>query len=210
MFFEVNLLDIGLITLLIIFIVKGRSNGLFLELLHIGGFFIALVSSLRLLPLSSKWVYQIIELAPHISVITGFALTFSIILLLYQFVVAFALKNSKVQIEEWLNRLGGLLLGILKGLNVVSLFCLMFALFPISKSVAEAEEASFTFKSGKKIMPAVYSVVKRVVPGSPQFDKIVDDTFLGFDLSELDPYSKKFIQEFGSERAKEISASTYQ
>jgi len=210
MFVEVNLLDVGLITLLIIFIVKGRSNGLFLELLHIGGFFIALVASLRLLPLSSKWVYQIIELAPHISVITGFALTFSIILLLYQFVVAFTLKNSKVQIEEWLNRLGGLLLGILKGLNVVSLFCLMFALFPISKSVADAEKASFTFKPGKKIMPAVYSVVKRVVPGSPHFETVVDDTFLGFDLSELDPYSKKFLQEFGSARAKEISASTYQ
>jgi uncharacterized membrane protein required for colicin V production len=210
MFVEVNLFDVGLVTLLIIFIVKGRSNGLFLELLHIGGFFIALVASLNLLRLSSKWVYQIIELAPHISVVTGFALTFSIILLLYQFLVAFILKNSKVQIEEWLNRLGATLLGALKGLNVCSLLCLMFLLFPISKTVVNARDTSFAFRYTKNIMPAVYSVVKRVVPGSPQFDKIVDDTFLGFDLSALDDYSKKFLQEYGSERAKEISASTYQ
>jgi len=210
MFVEVNLLDFSLIALLIVFVVKGRKNGLFLELVHIGGFFVALVSSLRLLPSSSKWIYQIIELAPHISVITGFALTFSIILLLYQFIVAFILKNSKVQIEEWVNRLGGTLLGLLKGLNVCSLLCLMILLFPVSKTVVEAKDASFAFRYAKNIMPAVYSVVKRVVPGSPHFETVVDDTFLGFDLSELDPYSKKFLQEFGSERAKEISASTYQ
>lgn len=210
MFIEVNLLDFSLVALLIIFVAKGRKNGLFLELVHIGGFFIALVASLNLLARSAKWVYQIIELAPHISVITGFSLTFSIILLLYQFVVAFILKNSKVQIEEWLNRLGGTLLGLLKGLNVCSLLCLMLLLFPVSKTVVEARQASYTFRYAKNIMPSVYSVVKRVVPGSPQFDTIVDDTFLGFDLSALDDYSKKFLQEYGSERAKEISASTYQ
>jgi uncharacterized membrane protein required for colicin V production len=208
MFVEVNLVDFGIIAILIIFLAKGRKNGLFLELVHIGGFFIATVASLRMLPISAKWVNRIIELAPNMSVITGFALTFSFILLLYQFVVAFIQKNSKVQIEEWLNRLGGLLLGAIKGANVASLLCMMFILFPFSRTVVEAEEASFAFRPGKKVLPIVYSVVKRVVPGSPNFDAIIESTFLGFDLSELDPYSKKFVQEYGTEHAKEICAAT--
>jgi len=210
MFVNVNLLDFGLILTLLIFIFKGRKNGLFLELVHIGGFFIALVSSLLLLPTVSRWVYRIVELAPHISVVTGFALTFSFILLLYQFVVAFIQKNTKVQIEEWLNRLGGLLLGFLKGANVLSLLCMMIILFPFARGIHDAEDASIAFKPSKKVMPAVYSVVKRIFPGSPNFDAIVENTFLGFDLSELDPYSKRFVQEFGTEHAKAVCAATDQ
>jgi membrane protein required for colicin V production len=208
MFVEVNLLDVGLITLLIIFVVKGRNNGLFLEMVHIGGFFIALVASLRMLPTTSKWVNRIIELSPNVSVITGFALSFSLILLLYQFVVAFILKNSKVQIEEWLNRLGGLLLGLLKGANVVSMLCMMIILFPFARTMVDAQETSYAFRPGKKIMPIVYSIVKRVVPGSPDFETIVETTFLGFDLSDLDSHSKQFVQEYGTDHAKEICAAT--
>jgi uncharacterized membrane protein required for colicin V production len=208
MFVEINLLDFSLIALLIIFVVKGRKNGLFLEMIHIGGFFIAMVASLRTLPMTSKWVYRIIELSPNISVITAFALSLSTILLLYQFVVAFILKNSKVQIEEWLNRLGGLLLGLLKGANVVSMLCMLIILFPFARTVVDAEEVSIAFGPSKKVLPIVYSIVKRVVPGSPDFDTIVESTFLGFDLSELDPHSKTFVQEYGTDHAKEICAAT--
>jgi len=207
MFVIVNLFNIGIIVLLLLFPVKGRKNGLFLELIHLGGFFIALVASLRLLPISAQWVSDIIELAPHMSVITGFATIFSIILLLYQLIVAFILKNTKVQIEEWLNRLGGAVLGLLKGANIVSLLCLMLSLFPLPKNVVEAEADSFAFGPMKKVMPAVYSVVRRVVPGTPDFPQIVDDTFFGFDISALDPYSMKLLQEFGSDKAREILAA---
>jgi uncharacterized membrane protein required for colicin V production len=208
MFVEVNLLDFLLLAFAVIFVVKGRKNGLFLELVHLGGFFIALIVSLRLLPSSAQWVSRIIELAPHMSVITGFATTFALVLLLYQFIVAFILKNSKVQIEEWLNRLGGMLLGVLKGATAVSILCLGMVLFPFSKTVIEAEEYSFTFNPCKQIMPAVYDQVKRVAPGSPYFESVVDDTFLAFDLSELDPYSKKMMKEFGSDKTRELLAST--
>ncbi len=207
MFVLVNLFDIILIATLILFLVKGQKNGLFLETVHLGGFFIALVASLNLLPRSAHWVNKIIELAPNMSAITGFALTSATILLIYQFIVAFIQKNTKVQMEEWLNRLGGLLLGGLKGATVVSLLALMISLFPFAQNIVDAQDDSFFFGPSKKFMPNVYSVVKRVVPGSPNFSKIVDDTFLWFDLSELDNNSKSFLQEYGSDHAREVLAA---
>jgi uncharacterized membrane protein required for colicin V production len=207
MYVLVNLFNIILAATLIVFLVKGRKNGLFLEMVRLGGFFIALVASLNLLPRSAHWVNRIIELAPNMSAITGFALTFAAILLIYQFIVAFIQKNTKVQVEEWLNRLGGLLLGGLKGATVVSLLALMISLFPFAQNVVDAEKDSFVFGWSKNVMPSVYSVVKRVVPGSPHFSKIVDDTFLWFGLSELDDNSKKFLQEYGSDHAREVLAA---
>lgn len=210
MFLEVNIFDVGITAVLLLFLLKGLKNGFFLEIVYIGGFFIALVVTLRLLPKSAHWVNKIIELPPHMSAITGFAIVFALVMLIYQAVVAFVHKTTTVQIVDWLNRLGGALVGLLKGATVVSMLCLMIALFPLSQKVVDAQEDSFLFARAKRAMPVVYSVVKRGIPGTPDFVSILEDTFLSFDLSSLDAYSRKLLEEFGSKRAQEIMRAVRQ
>jgi len=204
MFVQINIFDLGIGVLLVAFLLKGLKNGLFLELVYIGGFFIALVATLRYLNTTTRWVNRLIELTPHMSSITAFALSFAVLMVLYQFVVMFIQKNTKVTVEPWVDRVGGILFGSLKGATVISLLCLMIMLFPLSTSAEEAEMESASFRFMKKVAPQVYAVVKRVIPGSPDFSQVVDDTFLGnFNLSELDSYSKRMVQEFGSDKAQE-------
>lgn len=210
MFLEVNVFDVGIAVLLLLFFLKGLKNGLFLEIVHIGGFFIALVVTLRLLPKSTQWVNKIIDLPPTMSAITAFVVVFAVVMLLFQTVAAFVQKTTKVQIVDWLNRLGGGLVGLLKGATVVSMLCLMIALLPLSQKVVAAQEDSVLFGRAKRAMPVVYTVVKRGIPGTPDFITVLEDTFLRFDVDSLDAYSRKLLKEFGSKRVQEIVRAVQQ
>lgn len=201
---ELNVFDVGITALLLLFLLKGLKNGLFLEIVNIGGFFIALVVTLRILPKSTHWVNRIIELPPHMSAITAFVIVFALVMVLFQAVVAFVQRTTRVQIVDWLNRLGGALVGLLKGATVVSMLCLMIALFPLSEKVVEAQKDSVLFGRAKRAMPVVYTVVKRGIPGTPDFVTVLENTFLSFDLDTLDAYSQKLLEEFGSKRVQEI------
>jgi membrane protein required for colicin V production len=202
---EISYADFAIIALLVILGYEGYRAGFFNELLGVGGLFLSLIITLILLPHAAKFFNYVIELPPNMSILMGFASVFVISLLLYTLFLQWLHTIMKMEVVDWFNRISGTLLGIYKGIAIVSLLALGFSLLPLPELVRTTEDRSLFLQPVKYFMPVNYNYVRRLIPGTPSFEDALRNTLA--ELGDADDIAAGLMESFGS-RKLEKSVTT--
>ena len=181
---QINYVDFFIILLTIILGYEGYRSGFFRGILSIGGIFISLIITLIALPHSARFYYAVIELSPNISIVMGFVTIIVICLLLHSLFLQWLHTIMKMEVVDWFNRISGTLLGLFKGLLILSLLALGFSCLPLPEQIKYAEESSTFFQPVKCFMPANYNFFHKLVPRTPSFEEALAKTLATLGVPE--------------------------
>ena len=154
-----NLFDIIIITVLIIFALKGLARGLVNEAASLAGLILGGWIAYRYYPPISVPISKLLHLPAHVSAFLAFML-----LLILTGVIAHILGNIittavRVVMLGSVNRLGGLLIGAAEGALLLSmLFCIATAGFmptQLKQKIRSTESANMFAQIGDRMLSAL-------------------------------------------------------
>jgi membrane protein required for colicin V production len=181
---EISYVDFFIVLLTVIFGYEGYRSGFFNGILSIGGIFISLIITLVALPYSARFYNVVIELSLNVSILMGFVTILVISLLLHSLFLQWLHTIMKMEVVDWFNRISGILLGLYKGLLILSLLALSFAFLPLPDEIKYAEEHSKFLQPVKRFMPANYNYFRKLVPRSPSVEEALTNTFTTLGVPE--------------------------
>ena len=166
----INLIDFVVILLWAMFGYLGYRWGLYSGLLNLFGLFFSLAWSLILLPFFAKLFSYVLELPASMSVLLGFTVIFAVVMLLYLFFSQWIQTIIRMEVRDWFNRSSGTLLGLYRGVLLVSLLAIGFTLLPLPKLVDNVESRSPIFRFVKRVTPLNYNYIRMLIPGLISFN----------------------------------------
>jgi membrane protein required for colicin V production len=116
-----NLIDILVWAILLVFVIKGFLKGLVREVCSLVGLFMGIWAACKYYPSLSAAVWPYIHLPHYISATISFILIFLVIGLLFFFLGHFLTVAFKFSLLGGINRAGGLIFGFLQGALVLSI-----------------------------------------------------------------------------------------
>jgi membrane protein required for colicin V production len=158
-----NVIDIIILVPLAFFAYRGFTKGFFISVAMLAGLLLGFYAAINFSELMADFLTNRLNLASNnikfIAYITTFLLAVVLVYLLGQFLSGLA-KTAGLGL---VNRLGGALLGIVKGLIIVSTFLLLLAkIDPKAQLVSQkTRDESISFKPVLSIAPAIYPVLKK-------------------------------------------------
>ncbi|RMD92523.1 MAG: CvpA family protein [Calditrichaeota bacterium] len=164
-----NYLDFIILGVVTFFFVKGLVRGFIHEILTLLGIILALVLATKYMSDLSNWIDQTVTLPSGVSTILGFLLIFFAVLLATQGLIFLSQKFLKFLHLDWLNRLGGGIIGFLKGATVLSLLFLFLSILPFTKELLQGTNESKFYKTTKNFAPGLFNFIMMVFPNSKSF-----------------------------------------
>lgn len=144
-----NVVDIAILTVLVLFLIKGVVRGLLKELCSLFGLFGGLVIALRFHPYLAEGMLETFSLPAQLCVVIAFAALFLLTVLIFA-VIGFILSRFvKLLFLGGFNRVAGGLFGIIQGAAV-----LILVLFGLSRSPLP-EQAQKYLRSSQLAPPLV-------------------------------------------------------
>ena len=186
MIIKIDATDVIILGTLALFGYLGYKGGLFKGILNLWGFYFSLTLSLLFVPWPANFFHYVLELPPTMSVLLGFAVLFALTQLLYVFFMIWINKIVQMTVKDWFNRLTGTLLGLYRGILIISLMALGFSLLPLTDLVRTNETHSMFFRHVRLFTVYNYNFARRLVPGLPGFK---DSLKYGYTkVGKTDPY----------------------
>lgn len=172
-----NTIDMIILVVVGIFCVKGFSRGIILEVFTLIGLLIAYIIALREMDVIAGFINQLVSLPLIVVNSLGFVLLFVSILFLFRWVAGMLRRIAQWSFMGWLDRGGGMILGIFKGTLITSLFALFVSLIPLSEGIERMEEQSLLFQPVRSVAPAVFNFFKSTFPQTKNFYDEVREGF---------------------------------
>ncbi len=172
-----NTIDMIILIIVGFFCVKGFFRGMILEIFTLVGLLIAYIIALREMSTVAHLVNQIISVPLIIANSLGFLLIFILILLLFRWIAAVLRRIVKWSFLGWVDRGGGMALGIFKGTLIASLLALLISLIPLSEKMESMQEQSVLFHPVRLVAPAVFNFLKSSFPQTKDFYEEIREGF---------------------------------
>jgi membrane protein required for colicin V production len=171
-----SILDITLLLILIFFIIKGLIRGIILEVLTLIGMVVALIMALYGMEKASLFIASMITLPDYLLSSLGFFCIFLIVVLIFRLAAILLKKLIRKTPIAILDRLGGLLSGLIKGVLVACLAAYLFSWIPIRKAdYTREKEKSLLLKPSMAIAPFLLNLIRDWVPEARiHFNKLKD------------------------------------
>jgi len=99
----------------------------------------------------------------------------------------------------WLDRGGGAMFGILKGLLIASLLLLVFSAIPFSDEMEDRQEASLLYDPVRSVAPAVFNFVKHAFPQTQDFYEEIRQGFSETSEEIMDRMQQKGLEKLQKE-----------
>jgi membrane protein required for colicin V production len=116
-----NYLDIILIILLGLGLIRGFTNGLVRELTSLAALILGIFGAIKFSDLTSSLLIEHFNLSGNYLPVLSFAITFVVIIIAVHFVGDMLDKFSKIPVLSMVNRLAGMVFGLLKTALIVSI-----------------------------------------------------------------------------------------
>lgn len=116
-----NYLDIILIILLGLGLVRGFSNGFVRELTSLAALILGIFGAIKFSDLTSSLLIEHFKLSGNYLPVLSFAITFIVIIIAVHFIGDLLDKFSKIPVLSTVNRLSGMVFGLLKTALIVSI-----------------------------------------------------------------------------------------
>ncbi|MBN2030255.1 CvpA family protein [bacterium] len=172
-----NTIDLMILIIVGFFCVKGFFRGMILEIFTLIGLLIAYVIALREMSTVAHFVNRIISVPLIIGNSLGFLLIFVFILLLFRWIAIVIRRVVKWSFLGWVDRGGGMALGIFKGTFITSLLALLISLIPLSEKAENMQKQSLLFHPIRSVAPAVFNFLKSTFPKTKNFYEEVREGF---------------------------------
>ena len=113
-------------------------------------------------------------------------------------------KLTRWTLIGWLDRGGGILIGIVKGTLIVSLVVFLISLIPVPEDVETAEDNSLLFRPVRSVAPAVFNFIKNAVPQTKDFYAEVREGFENTTETVKDHLLSKHLEKLQEDLEKTI------
>lgn len=164
-----NAIDIAILVVIVVFAVKGLIRGLVIEVFTLAGLLVGYIAALREMGTLSGFLGKHIQLPELVLNIVAFLVIFLAIVLIFRWIAGALKRIMKWTFIGWLDRGGGILFGILKGLLIASLLLLVFSAIPFSDEMNTRQDESFLYEPVRSVAPAVFNFVKHAFPQTQDF-----------------------------------------
>jgi membrane protein required for colicin V production len=164
-----NSIDSIILVILAIFVIKGMFRGIILEAFTLVGLIIAYVIALREMGTITSLMEKKIALPQILLSAISFFLIFILIVLFARWIAGVLRRLIRGTPIVWLDKGGGILLGLCKGALIASLLALLLSVIPVSKQLNREQENSFLFKPICSVAPAVFNLLKKSLPKTKDF-----------------------------------------
>jgi membrane protein required for colicin V production len=139
-----NLLDILIWAVLLIFMVKGLMKGLIREVCSLSGLVMGSWAAFKYYPFLSAVIWRYIHLPNYVSSVISFIVIFLAIGLLFFFLGRLLTEIFKIILLGGINRVGGLIFGFLQGSLVLCLLLFLGTTTPMPLKLKSELEKSKT------------------------------------------------------------------
>ena len=167
-----NWIDITILVILGLAVIMGFKKGLVQEIVGIVALIVSFFLALKLHPAAAGGLVKLFpKMPPHLAPTIGF-------------VVMFLAAFGAITLAGWLmhklikatpldlaDKLGGMVVGLLKGAVVVSILLLLLTFLPLPKDVNQKLDRSGMVRSMRKVAPWVYEHSKSLWPKAQELYK---------------------------------------
>lgn len=164
-----NPFDAVILLIVGLFAIRGLIKGLVLEVLTLLGLVIAYFIAIKEMSTLAGWIEKGMELPPAVLTTVSFTVLFVTVFILARLLAAAVSKLIKKSPAGWLDRGGGVCLGLLKGAIVASLVALLISLFPLSGIWKTKQTESLLFEPVQAVAPALFNAAQKAFPEAKNF-----------------------------------------
>lgn len=184
--------DYLVLIVVLVFALTGLISGIIKQVFGILAIISGFVIGTALLGTAVQIFNEFIELTPVVSVILCFSILFICIWLIVIAIGKFVVKVISMAFLRWVDRLLGALLGIFKGLLVVSIAILILNFMPVTQEFLESTRSSLLYNFTSKVAPMTYNQLQYLIPkAKPFYDEFQEILTLNGNISNE---SQKFLK----------------
>lgn len=152
-----NYLDIIIAVLLVVFGIDGLRKGIIIEAATLLGLALGLYGAFRFSDYTSAKLIQLVEIDPKYLKVVSFVVTFIVLAVLVNLLGRLVKKLIKAINLGFIDKIGGFLVGLAKGVLVCSLLVMLLNVLNISNIVKEeTKQASVLYPYVERTVPYVY------------------------------------------------------
>ena len=194
-----NAIDIAILVVIGLFATKGLIRGLVIEVFTLAGLLVGYIAALREMGTLSGFLGKHVQLPELVLNIVAFLIIFLAIVLIFRWVAGALRRIMKWTFIGWLDRGGGAMFGILKGLLIASLLLLVFSAIPFSDEMEDRQEASLLYDPVRSVAPAVFNFVKHAFPQTQDFYEEIRQGFSETSEEIMDRMQQKGLEKLQKE-----------
>lgn len=172
-----NSVDIVILIILGIFCIRGLIKGIVVEVFSLIGMVFAYIVAMREMSTLSHFILQYIKLPEFIISTISFSLIFMVIFFILRLIASLISKLIRGTLIGWVDRLGGGVLGLIKGILIASLLLLFMNIIPLPKDIHKVQVESSLDKSIRPVAPAVFDFLIKAFPKSKDFYEEMKEGF---------------------------------
>lgn len=165
-----NVLDIIIGIVLIVFAIKGLVKGVINEVVSLIAIVAGLYGAFYCSDITANYLKGIIDIKPEYLSTIALLITFALLVVIIVLIGKLLAKILESLSLGWIDKLGGFLFGILKGSLIVSLLILLLNVLNISSFIPQDKrESSMLYGPVEKVAPYIYQnydIVREAIDNS--------------------------------------------
>ena len=130
-----NILDIIIGIILLLFAFAGLRKGLIIEAFYLASIIIGLYGAMFFSDAMSEWLSELINVAPEYLALIAFILTFIVFMVLIRFVGRIISGLVEAIHLGFIDKIGGFIFGIIKGALLLSILIMVLNMFNVSDAI---------------------------------------------------------------------------
>ena len=176
-----NYLDIIIAILLILFAIGGFRNGIIREAFSLVAFAVGIYGAMKLSDMVGKWLGNIINVSQEWMSVISFIIVFIALAFLVNWLGGLLAKLIESLNLGFVDKLGGIVFGALKGFLLVGVCILLLDFFGLKDVInQETRDKSVLYKQSESLATWAYnnkdSWIEKIDKSYQKVEKTVDDT----------------------------------
>jgi membrane protein required for colicin V production len=156
-----NWIDLAIVVILILSMVTGFTNGLVREVASLAALILGIWGAIKFSGFTAAKLYDYFDMSGHYVGIIAFIVTFGIIVVLIHFVGIIASKLVDAVSLGFVNRLLGIVFGLIKSVLIMSVFFVILNAVDVRRPFLPREtiEASKFYNPISDIAPLIFPII---------------------------------------------------
>lgn len=171
-----NILDIIIGIVLLLFALAGLRKGLIIEAFYLASIIIGIYGAMFFSDAMSDWLSKLINVAPEYMALVAFVLTFIIFMIVIRYLGRLISSLVEAIHLGFIDKIGGFIFGIIKGALLVSIIIMLLNIFNVCDVIdKKTRDGSILYTHTENIANILYKnheLVKESMERS--FDKGID------------------------------------
>jgi len=184
-----NVLDVAILVFLSFFLYRGFKKGLIREIFGLVAVLVALVVAVVCMNNGVALLVGLSDAPTPVALAISFLIIFAVVYAVVRIVGAILHKIIRLTLLGWLDRLGGLLFGLLKSLLIASLILLGLTLLSWPSGIDKVIDRSTLAPSVQMVAPRFFNYMKFLSPAAKSIYKEFRESVSAY--ADLDPNELK-------------------